>query len=100
MQTKNYKRSREDSYQKIRGFDRLKGPAKKKVKRIYDLRDIHARELNVPPNEVIPSRALADIASGKTAIADIPFPRRLKEGRRKAIIEELHTISGSIQQHK
>ena len=100
VQTKNYKRSREDSYQKIRGFDRLKGPAKKKVKRIYDLRDIHARELNVPPNEVIPSRALADIASGKTAIADIPFPRRLKEGRRKAIIEELHTISGSIQQHK
>lgn len=97
VQTKNYRRSREDSYQKIRGFDRLKGPAKEKVKRIYDLRDIHARELNVPPNDVIPSRALADIASGKTAIADIQFPRKLKDGRRKAIIEELRTIVGAVQ---
>ena len=92
IQIKDYKRNKEDKYNKIKGYNRLNKIEKNKAKNVFDIRDKHAKDLNVPPNNVIPNNMLIDIVKRKVHIHDIPFSIKMREDKIRIIIEELKKV--------
>ena len=73
-------------------YKELKGIEKDLFKKIYDLRDKYAQELNFPPNVVIAKEFMFKIASKKMNIENIVFDKKVSETYRKQIISSLKEI--------
>jgi ribonuclease D len=61
-------------------------------KKIYDLRDQYAKELNFPPNVVISKEFLFRIVKKTNDVENIVFERKVPEKYRKQIIDSLKNI--------
>jgi len=92
IQTKDYKRSIDDKYEKIKGYNRLNKVEKIKARRIYDIRDKYAKNLNMPPNNVLANKMLFNIVKGTAPIHGISFPKRLSKEKIRRILEELKEV--------
>jgi ribonuclease D len=73
-------------------YKELKSIEKDLFKKIYDLRDKYAKELNFPPNVVIAKEFMFKIASKKIDIANIMFDKKVSEKYRKQIISSMNEI--------
>lgn len=73
-------------------YKELKSIEKDLFKKIYDLRDKYAQELNFPPNVVIAKEFMFKIASKKIDIEHIVFDKKVSERYRKQIISSLKEI--------
>ena len=73
-------------------YKELKSIEKDLFKKIYDLRDKYAQELNFPPNVVIAKEFMFKIASNKVDIEHIVFDKKVSEKYRKQIISSLKEI--------
>jgi len=89
IQGKDYTRNPQDRYGKIKGFHHLAEGQKTLFRRIYDIRDKHARRLNMPPNNVVSNVNLVALARGEKAPGELKFPRRLAPHLVQAILGEL-----------
>ena len=70
----------------------LKVQKKKLFQKIYELRDKYAKELNYPPNVVIPKEYMFKLASGKMEIPNVVFDKKVSEKYRKDILNSLGKI--------
>jgi len=73
-------------------YKELKSIEKDLFKKIYDLRDKYAKELNFPPNVVIAKEFMFKIASKKINVENIVFDKKISEKYRKQIIISLKEI--------
>ena len=68
---------------------RLTPSQQKEFQRLYDIRDRHARELDLPPNTVISNNDLFALAADEISTADVTGNRRLPPDRLTRIIAEI-----------
>lgn len=68
---------------------RLSPEQKREFQRLYDIRDRHARELDLPPNTVVANRELFALARGAMDAAGITGNRRIPSDRLERIREEM-----------
>ncbi len=73
-------------------FKKLSPPAQEKMRELYHSRESFAKELNLPPNTVVPNSALFDLVGSKISPSQIPFPNRIKPGVRQRIIQAFEPI--------
>ena len=95
VQNKDYTRDPNDRYRKVKGFYGLQ-PAEKAVFRLaYDVRDGHAKRLNMPPHNVISGNDLINLAKDAALIDSVRFPRRFSPELIRDIKRELRAINPS-----
>ncbi|MBN2323437.1 MAG: HRDC domain-containing protein [Spirochaetes bacterium] len=58
-------------------------------KRLFEIRERYAKNLNLPPNSVFPNDLLFELVEGGTRARDIKFGKRVPERVRKRIIEDM-----------
>ena len=92
IQTKDYKRSIEGKYERISGYKRLSKVEKIKARRIYDIRNKHAKNLNMPPNNVLANTMLINVVKGTASIQGITFPKRMSKEKITRIVDELKEV--------
>ncbi len=91
-QNRNYLREPGKRHTKMKGFRFLRKDEQERLKRIFEVRDNHARELNWPPHRVIPNPQLIDIARKNIQPENIHFDRSIKPGRRQTILEQINKV--------
>jgi len=67
---------------------RLTRDQQREFKRIYEIRDRHARELDLPPNTVVANDDLFALVTGEITVAAVRGNRRVPEQRLQAIKRE------------
>lgn len=93
VQNRNYLREPGQRHTKMKGYRYLNRAEQQRLKRIFDLRDNRARELNWPPHRVIPNPELIELARLNLAPGQVSFDRQMDRDLRQRVIEEL---SGEI----
>ena len=74
-------------------YKSLSRAEKDRFRRVYELRDQHARKLNWPPNNVLANNTLFDIAAGAVRIENLPINSRIPAAARTQIREGLIQLS-------
>jgi len=92
IQDKDYTHDPGDRYARIKGFHHLSQERKDIFRRLYDIRDKHARRLNMPPNNVVSNVNLVALARGERTPGELRFPRRLRPALVQAIRGELEEV--------
>ncbi len=75
-------------------FKRLGGAHKKEFERIFDIRERHARDLDLPPNTVVANNDLFAVVTGGMSIKDIRGNRRVPAAILETIKREMGQGSG------
>jgi ribonuclease D len=70
-------------------FKRLSGAQKTAFERIFDIRERHARELDLPPNTVVANNDLFAVVTGAMSIGDVRGNRRVPSAVLEAIKREM-----------
>jgi len=68
---------------------KLNRDQQREFERIYDIRDRHARELDLPPNTVIANNDLFALVTGEITLASVRGNRRMPDARLEAIKREI-----------
>jgi len=89
VQNRDYKRRPGERHKKMKSYRHLRRNEKELLKRLFDLRDTHARRLNLPPHNVIENPDLLSLSRGNLQPEKLRFARRISEGDRKIIVDEL-----------
>jgi ribonuclease D len=95
VQNKDYARDPNDRYRKVKGFYGLLPAAKAVFRLAYDVRDAHAKRLNMPPHNVISGSDLINLAKDPAQIETVRFPRRFSAELIRDIKRELRAINPS-----
>ena len=74
---------------KMKGYRHLKRREKELLKRLFNIRDSHARRLDMPPHNVIANPELMDLSRRRLTPEKLRFNRRMSEQTRRRIVEEL-----------
>lgn len=77
---------------KSRRFRDLGKEGQKRFEQAYQIRDEHARELNLPPHNVFPNDILFELAAGRRNPGDVPYGRRVPRERRLRMEEGLRSL--------
>ncbi|MDC7227091.1 MAG: ribonuclease D [Spirochaetales bacterium] len=93
VQNRNYVRVPGQRHKKMKGYRYLSSNEKKKLKKIFDIRDSFARELNWPPHRVIANPELIEISKGITDPGNIRFDRKITPAVRQEIILKIRNSS-------
>ncbi len=70
-------------------FGRLRRDEKQEFRRLFEIRDRFARELDLPPNSVVANNDLFALATGQITPADLRGNRRLPDRALRAIRSEM-----------
>ncbi len=89
VQNRNYLRTPGQRHKKMKGFRYLKKGEQEVLRRLFNLRDTHARRLDLPPHNVIANPDLMQLSRRELSPAGLQFARRIKEQDRHRIVEEL-----------
>ncbi|MFP4179745.1 MAG: 3'-5' exonuclease [Spirochaetaceae bacterium] len=89
VQNRNYLRTPGRRHTKMKGYRYLKKREQEMLRRLFDIRDTHARRLNLPPHNVIANPDLMDLSRRAAAPEELRFARRIKEQDRRQIVREL-----------
>ncbi|MFW6209188.1 MAG: HRDC domain-containing protein [Spirochaetota bacterium] len=90
VQNRNYLRIPGQRHKKMKGYRYLKKPQQELLRRLFDLRDRHARRLDLPPHNVIPNPDLMQLSRRELSPEKLQFARRIREQDRRRIVEELN----------
>ncbi len=74
-------------------FRRLGTAGQELFRRIYDIRDGYARQVDVPPDMVVPKRQLFALAAGKMAPAALEPNRRVPRHVRELVVRDIQSLS-------
>jgi ribonuclease D len=94
VQNRNYLREPGQRHKKMKGYRYLNRTEQERLKRIFDLRDSRARELNWPPHRVIPNQELIELARRNLSPDRVSFDRQMDRGVQQRVIEELASEIG------
>ena len=97
VQNKDYTRDPKDRYRKVKGYYGLQTAARAVFRLAYDVRDAHAKRLNMPPHNVISGNDLISLAQDARQIESIRFPRRFSPELIRDIKRELRAIDASAR---
>lgn len=89
VQNRDYKRTPGQRHTKMKGYKYLKRHEKELLRRIFYLRDKHARRLNMPPHNVIANPDLMALSRSNLHAGNLRFSRRIRENDRRRILQEL-----------
>ncbi len=89
IQNKDYTRSPEDKYRKIRGYSRLQDEHKKHFRKVFDIREKYARRQNLPPHNIIQKTDLINIVMDPNFIDKIRFTKKISMDMAQDITSEL-----------
>ena len=70
-------------------YQRLNPGQRQELKRIYDIRERYAQELDVPPNTVLANTDLFALVSGQIGLADLISNRRIPDRAFRALKREI-----------
>jgi ribonuclease D len=70
-------------------YQRLNPGQRQELKRIYDIRERYAQELDVPPNTVLANTDLFALVSGQIGLADLVSNRRIPDRAFRALKREI-----------
>ena len=73
-------------------FRKLKSAEKSLLKKIFDIREVIAKELNVPPNLVMPKKYLFQASKNIEFIENMDFNKRVPEDLRVKFISQLRRL--------
>lgn len=77
---------------KSRKFNEL-NPAQKNIfKKLFEIRDKHAKKMNYQPHSVIPNEVLFKLVTMKTSIENIKFGRRIPDKARLQLMKKMDKI--------
>lgn len=74
---------------KTAAYKKMNRQVKRRYESIADVRDRHAREINVPPNTVLTKQDMTDVAYDLNRIKSVRFNRRVKDDRRKRVVKDI-----------
>jgi len=89
VQNRDYKRTPGRRHTKMKGYKYLKKHEKELLRRLFNLRDKHARRLNMPPHNVIANPDLMDLSRSNLHAGKLSFSRRIRERDQRQILQEL-----------
>ena len=89
VQNRDYIRTPGQRHKKMKGYRHLKRREKELLKRLFRIRDTHARRLDMPPHNVIANPELMDLSRRKLSPEKLRFNRRMSEQSRLRIVEDL-----------
>jgi ribonuclease D len=89
VQNRDYRRTPGQRHKKMKGYRHLKRREKDLLKRLFNIRDSHARRLDMPPHNVIANPELMDLSRRRISPEKLRFNRRMSEQTRRRIVEEL-----------
>lgn len=89
VQNRNYLRTPGQRHRKMKGFRYLKKNQQEMLRELFNLRDQHARRLDLPPHNVIANPDLMQLSRRELAPAQLQFARRIKPQDRRRIVAEL-----------
>ncbi len=97
IQNKDYTRDPEDKYRKIRGYSRLRDDKKIVFRKVFDIREKHAKLYDMTPHTVIQKSDLINIVEDPSCINKIRFTKRISPGVIQNIVQELRTATKAIK---
>lgn len=89
VQNRHYLRVPGQRHKKMKGYRYLKKPQQELLRRLFDLRDRHARRLDLPPHNVIPNPDLMQLSRRELSPERLQFARRIAAQDRRTITTEL-----------
>jgi ribonuclease D len=89
IQKKDYTRNPEDRYRNMGGYSRLHSDKKPLFRRVFDIRDKYAKQLNMPPHNVIRKADVINIVKDPECIDRIRFAKRISIDLIQEILKEL-----------
>jgi ribonuclease D len=89
VQNRDYKRTPGQRHTKMKGYKYLKRHEQELLRRLFYLRDKHARRLNMPPHNVIANPDLMALSRSDLHADRLRFSRRIRENDRSRILQEL-----------
>ncbi len=89
IQNKDYTRDPEDKYRKISGYSRLPGDKKPVFRKVFDIREKYAKQLNMPPHKIIPKADVIKIIKDPGFIDGMRFIKRIHNDIIQKIVHEL-----------
>jgi ribonuclease D len=89
VQNKDYHINPEERYKRIKWYYHLPDDQKAVFKKLFEVREKHAKNLNLPANNIINNMALIEIARRTRRPDEVVFPRRFKPALVQDILKEL-----------
>ena len=86
---RDYRRKPGQRHTKMKGYRYLKKQEKEVLRRLFGVRDRHARRMDMPPNNVIANQDLMELARRRLSPERLGFIRRIRESDRRRIVQEL-----------
>jgi ribonuclease D len=91
VQNRDYRRTPGQRHKKLKGYRYLKKREKELLRRLFNVRDRHARRLDLPPHNVVANPDLLQLSRRSLRPERLSFARRVGERDRKAIVKELQS---------
>jgi ribonuclease D len=89
VQNRDYRRTPGQRHKKLKGYRYLKKREKELLRRLFNLRDRHARRLDLPPHNVIANPDLLQLSRRAVRPDRLNFARRMKPQDREQILSEV-----------
>ena len=86
---RDYRRKPGQRHTKMKGYRYLEKQEKELLRRLFGVRDRHAKRMNMPPNNVVANQDLMELARRRLTPERLGFIRRIREGDRQRIVQEL-----------
>ena len=97
IQNKDYIRDPEGKYRKISGYNRLKDKDKTFFRRVFNIREKHAKLHDMPPHNIIQKTDLLKIINDFKYIDKIHFTKRLSMKSIQDILHDLRTATKTVK---
>ncbi len=89
VQNRDYKRKPGQRHKKMKGYRYLKGGEKEMLRRLFNVRDSHARRIDLPPHNLIANPDLMELSRGNIRPEELRFAGRIRTEDRERVVEEL-----------
>ena len=73
-------------------FSSLGAEKQRVFKRLFEIRDRYAKNINLPPNSVFPNEQLFVLAEARNGCGDIHFGKRVSERTKQKIVADLEKV--------
>ncbi len=90
VQNRDYLRQPGQRHKKMKGYRYLKSREKELLRRLFAVRDTHARRLDLPPHNLIANPDLMDLSRRNLRPEKLRFARRVNDRERHQIVDELN----------
>ncbi|HJX12723.1 MAG TPA: hypothetical protein VJ377_04265 [Dehalococcoidales bacterium] len=93
IQSKDFTKDPRDRYRKVKGYHGLGAEEKRVFRRVFDVREKYARQLNMPSHNIVGRLDLLEIARNAGHVGALRFPRRFSPELVQKIVRELEEVA-------